>query len=373
MASNYYDILGVEKNASDDEIKKAYRKLAHKHHPDKTGGDEAKFKEINSAYQVLSDKQKRSQYDQFGQTFESAQGGQTGGFGGFDFSGFQGFGSQGSQGSQGFEFNFGGEDLGDIFSDIFGGSSGGGRRARRKSGRDIQVDAEISFEEMVRGAKRIISLYRSVACEHCGGTGGEPEEKEENCPTCKGSGQVRQTTSSFFGTFSQVGVCPECQGSGKIYKARCRECGGDGKVKREEKIEINIPAGIQNGQTVSLEGQGEAGDRGARPGNLFINVHVLPHNKFKREGENIISDEKITYSQATLGDKIEVETIDGPMRMKIPSGTQSGEVFRIRDKGVPHLGKRGRGDQLVKIIVEIPKHLSREQKRLIEELGELDK
>jgi molecular chaperone DnaJ len=373
MARDFYEILGVTKGASDDEIKKAYRKLAHQHHPDKKGGDEAKFKEINEAYQVLSDKSKRAQYDQFGQTFNQggfSDGGQPGGgFGGFDFGGFS---RQGGTG--GFNFEFGGEDLGDIFSDIFGGGfSGGSRRTRKKAGRDIQVDAEISFSEMVRGAKRKINLYKSAVCQHCEGTGGEPGVKQETCPTCKGSGQVRQTVSSFFGTFTQAGVCPQCQGSGKIFKVSCRECGGDGKVKREEEIEINIPAGIQDGQTISIEGGGEAGERGARPGNLFINVHILPHEKFKREGENIISDEKITFSQAVLGDKIDVETIDGPMRMKIPSGTQSGEVFRIRDKGVPHLGKRGQGDQLVKIIVDIPKHLSREQKRLIEELGELDK
>jgi len=367
--ADYYNILGVSKGASDDEIKKAYRKLAHQHHPDKAGGDEKKFKEINEAYQVLSDKTKRAQYDQFGQTFDQAGrsgGGQ--GFGGFDFSGFQGFGSQGSQG---FNFEFGGENMGDIFSDIFGGGFDGGRSRQRK-GQDIQVDIEIDFPEMVKGARRVINLRKSIVCDVCEGTGGEPSAKKETCPTCKGSGQVRKNVRSFFGSFSQVSTCPTCQGKGKAYSEKCHKCGGDGKVKSEETIEIEIPAGIENGQTISLRAQGEAGEYGAPAGDLYVNVHVAPHSKFKREKNNIISEEHITFSQAVLGDKIDVETIGGTIKMKVPAGTQSGEVFRIKDEGVPYLGKRGRGDQLVKIIVQIPKHLSREQKDLIERLQSLD-
>lgn len=368
MASNYYNTLGVDKNASDDDIKKAYRKLAHKHHPDKSGGNSEKFKEINEAYQVLSDKTKRQQYDQFGQTFEQGQrNGQGGfsGFEGFDFSGFQqGFGGQGSDFSGGFE---------DIFSDIFGGNFGGGsRRSSAKSGRNIQIDAEITFEEMVSGARRDVSLLRRVKCDACQGSGGEPGAKEEICRTCNGNGQVRQTVRSFFGTIAQTVVCPTCKGVGKTYSKKCHKCDGEGRVKENQNIHIDIPAGISDGQTISLQGQGEAGERGAASGDLYVTVHVKSHQKFQRKGNNILSTEHVSFSQATLGDKINVQTIEGQVNMKIPSGTQSGEIFRIKEKGVPELGRSGRrGDQLVTIIVDIPKNPTREQKRIIEELGKL--
>lgn len=375
MAINYYNILGVSKDASDEEIKKAYRKLAHKYHPDKAGGDEKKFKEINSAYQVLSDKAKRQQYDQFGQTFDQ------GGFGG---GGFEGFSRQGET-AGGWDFGdifkdgnfsagggsaFGGEfsgDFSDIFSDIFSSGRSRGRR-RAKAGQDIQVDVEISFSEMVRGASRNIRLYKTVKCSVCNGTGGEPDAREETCPTCQGLGQVQKNTRSFFGSFSQILTCPDCRGSGKIISKKCKKCGGDGRVKEEQEIKIEIPAGISDGQTISLEGRGEAGETGAPSGDLLVNVHIAPHQKFKREGNNIISQEFITFSQAVLGDKIPVETIDGQVKMKIPSGMQSGEIFRIKGEGVPILRKGGRGDHLVKIIVKIPKNLTREQRELIENL-----
>ena len=362
MAKDYYDILGVSRGSSDDEIKKAYRKLAHKYHPDKSGGDEKKFKEINEAYQVLSDKSKRSQYDQFGQTFEGAGPGGGQGFGGFDFSGFQ----QGFDG-QGFDF---GEGFGDIFSDIFGGRQ---TRDRRQPGRDIQVDVEISFEEMVRGAKREVNLYRRVQCDVCHGTGGEPGSKEETCPTCKGSGKVQQTVRSMFGSFAQVSNCPTCSGSGKTYSKKCHKCAGEGRIKEDQKISVDIPAGISSGQTISVRGQGEAGEKGAQSGDLYVNVYVKPHPKFKRDNDNIISSEHISFSQATLGDKIKVETIEGDVTMKVPQGTQSGELFRIKGKGVPSLRGSSRGDHLVKIVVDVPKKLSREQKKLIEDLGKLDR
>jgi len=364
MANDYYKTLGVEKGASDDEIKKAYRKLAHKHHPDKSGGDEAKFKEINEAYQVLSDKTKRAQYDQFGQNFNQSGGGGGQGFGGFDFSGFQGFGGQ--QGG----FEFGGGDFSDIFSDIFGGGRGS---SNQKAGQDIQVDTEISFEEMVNGVRKEFRLYKRMTCDHCYGTGGEPGEKEETCATCKGRGKIQRTVRSILGTFSQTSTCPTCNGKGKIYSKKCSKCGGDGRVRQEEVVQVEIPAGIFSGQTISAQGKGEAGEAGAPAGDLYVNVHILPHKKFKREENNILSTEKISFAQAVLGDKIEVETVDGKVKMKIPDGTQSGELFRIRDKGAPILGRRGRGDHLVKIIVEIPKKLSREQKRLIEQLREEEK
>lgn len=356
MAKDYYNILGVSRGASDDEIKKAYRKLAHKYHPDKAGGDEKKFKEINEAYQILSDKTKRAQYDQFGQTFEQA-GAQ--GFGGFDFSGFRGFGEE--------RFEFGGFE--DIFSDIFGEGFGGERTRRAKAGRDIQVDAEISFEEMVRGASRDIKLYKTVKCSHCGGAGGEPGSKEGTCPTCGGTGQIQKTSRSFFGSFTRVSTCTACQGTGKTFSQKCRKCGGDGRVKEERTIRVEIPAGISDGQTISLHGQGEAGEFRAPSGDLYVNVHVRPHHKFKRESNNIFSSEYITFSQAVLGDKITAETIEGSVKMKIPAGTQSGEIFRIKGKGIPYLENRGkRGDHLVKIVVEIPRSVSREQKDLVEKL-----
>lgn len=364
MANNYYEILGVPKGASDDEIKKAYRKLAHKYHPDKAGGDEQKFKEINQAYQVLSDKAKRAQYDQFGQTFEGAGGGagSAGGFGGFDFGGFDfgGFSSGGRAGSGGgFE---------DIFSDIFGGQS----RNHQQAGNDIQIDVEISFEEMVRGTSQEVNLYRNVVCDNCDGSGGEPGTKEENCPTCNGSGKVKKTMRSILGSFTQVSTCSTCRGKGKIFSKKCRKCGGDGRIKREETVKIEIPAGINSGQAISLRGQGEAGEWGAPSGDLYVTVHVRPHEKFTREGDNIISAEHIRFSQAVLGDKIDVETVEGDVRMKVPSGTQSGEVFRIKGKGVSHLGRGGRGDHWVKIIVDVPKNISRDQKKLLEEFDKLN-
>ncbi len=361
MANDYYNILGVAKGASDDEIKKAYRKLAHKHHPDKAGGDEKKFKEINEAYQVLSDKTKRSQYDQFGQTFRPGDfSGQGGPASGFDFSGFDfgdifsGFSERGGPAS-GFE---------DIFSGIFGG--GGSRRKKR--GQDIQIDLEIDFLEMVNGTRMTVNLYKGAQCSRCSGTGGEPGTGTKICPTCRGAGQVQKTTRSFLGSFSQVSACPECQGEGKIFEKKCSQCGGDGRVKEQQSIEINVPAGIENGQTISMSGAGEAGEKGARAGDLYVLIHVRPHEKFSRSGSDIQSTEYISYSKATLGGEVEIDTISGKLILKIPSGTQSGEVFRIKSKGVSDIHNRARGHHLVKILVRIPKKVSREQKKIIEEL-----
>ena len=354
MASDYYEILGVSKGATDDEIKKAYRKMAHKYHPDKQGGDEKKFKEVNEAYQVLSDKTKRQQYDQFGRTFDQggfsgAQGGSQG-FGGFDFSGFQGFSGQGG-------------DFSDIFSDIFGG----GQRAKER-GADIQVDVAIDFSEMVQGVEKEINLYKTIVCETCSGTGGEPGASVKTCPTCQGKGRIKKTAQSFLGAFSQIIECSDCKGQGKVYEKKCSKCGGDGRTKSEQKIKINIPAGIGDGQTIALRSQGEAGAQGAEPGDLYVTVHVEPHSKFERKGQDILSQEHISFPLAALGGKISVETLEGEITLKIPSGTQSGEIFRIRNKGVKSFQGGTQGHHLVKIIVDVPKKLNRKQKKIMEEL-----
>jgi len=361
MTTNFYDILGVSKGASDDEIKKAYRKLAHKYHPDKAGGNEAKFKEINEAYQVLSDKAKRQQYDQFGQTFQGAGGGPAGGGfgqGGFDFSGFD-FGDifgQARQGSGGFE---------DIFSDIFGGNA----KTRRKTrGQDIQVDVEIDFSEMVKGTEKEIRLRKNVVCDRCQGLGAEPGVGTKTCPTCGGAGRIRKTARSFFGSFEQVVECPECHGEGMVPEKKCAKCGGEGRIKEEQVIKISIPAGIQDSQTISLQGRGEAGGRGSVPGDLYVTIHVRAHKKFERKGQDILSTEYILFSTAVLGGKVEIETIDGKLILKIPAGTKSGETFRIKNAGVPELQGRGRGNHLVMVVIQTPKSLSREQKELIEKL-----
>jgi molecular chaperone DnaJ len=367
MAKDLYDILGVSKNASEDEIKKAYRKLAHKHHPDKSGGDEAKFKEASSAYSVLSDKAKRSQYDQFGQTFDGAGTGGGQGFGGFDFGGFSSHGNQ-----AGFDFSGGGFE--DIFSEMFGGASrGGGGRTRAQAGNDIQVDVEITFDEMAQGVKKDIRLQKFSRCATCKGSGGEPGSSEETCKTCHGKGQIQRTVKSFLGVFNQAEICPSCHGKGKTFAKQCHTCHGDGRTRTEQTITVDIPAGIQNGQAISLSGQGEAGEAGARSGDLFVAVRVKPHPYFERKGDDVFSTAEISFAQAVLGDKIEVETLEGDVVMKIPAGTQSGEIFRIRDKGIPHLQKWGRGDHMVKVVVHIPKKLSKEQQRLIEGLKSLER
>ncbi len=364
MAKDYYQMLGVARGASADEIKKAYRKLAHAHHPDKKGGDEAKFKEINEAYQVLSNKEKRAQYDQFGETF--SQGGGGGGGAGFgDFGrGFEGF----SNGN--FHFEGGFED---IFSDIFGGGRSGRGRSRRR-GSDIQVDVEISFEEMASGVRKTISLRREVSCSSCSGTGGKRGSKEKDCSTCHGTGQIRRTVRSILGTFQQADVCGDCQGRGKVYAEKCSECRGSGHVKKSEEIPLDIPAGIEDGQMLSLSGEGEAGEAGSPSGDLLIAIHVRPHPIFSRRGNDILSNISISSVRAALGDTVSVATIEGDISMKIPAGTQSGEVFRVRSKGLLPVGSSwGRGDHLVTVTVRIPKHLSREERKLFEALREIEK
>jgi molecular chaperone DnaJ len=376
MSKDYYNTLGVGKDASDDEIKKAYRKMAHKYHPDKQGGDEAKFKELNEAYQVLSDKEKRSQYDQYGQTFEHAQS-QGGGFSGFE--GFRDFSSY----AEGFDFNFGGRKerggggfsgFEDIFGDIFSQAGFGGQNQKRgrNRGEDIQIDVEIDFIEMALGAEKETELYKRVKCEKCQGEGVEPGYKKVECSTCGGEGQIRTNRRTILGTFQQTSICPDCQGEGKIPEKKCSKCGGDGRTREYEKIKIRIPAGINNGQSIRLEGMGESGGRGGEAGDLYVTVHVAKNKNFERKDDDVHSKTEISFSQAALGDKIEVETVEGPVNLKIPAGTQSGEVFRLRGKGIKHLGHYGHGNHYVKIQVVTPKNLSGEEKELLEKLGQLE-
>ncbi|MEK7569933.1 MAG: molecular chaperone DnaJ [Patescibacteria group bacterium] len=364
MAKDYYDLLGVSRSATEDEIKKAFRKKAHEFHPDKTHGDETKFKEVNEAYQVLSNKEKRGQYDQYGQTFDDArrQGGGPGAG-----AGFGGFGQQG-----GFQGNVDMGDLGDIFGDMFGFGGGRSRRTRKQSGADIQADLRLTFREAVFGVTKEFSLYKEAVCNVCDGSGAEPGTKVTTCSTCKGSGQVQRVVNSIFGQMAQAVVCSTCDGQGSIPSQKCKTCGGDGKRKQDVLIKVNVPAGIDDGETLRLSGQGEAGERGAGAGDLFLRIQVQTDPRYKRTGADIISDAHLGLASAALGTKVEVETLDGPVSMKIPAGTQSGKVFRLADKGVPHLRKRGRGDHLVTIIVDTPRKISGERKKLLKKLAELE-
>ncbi|MFO7806975.1 MAG: molecular chaperone DnaJ [Candidatus Moraniibacteriota bacterium] len=353
---DYYEILGVSKDASQDEIKKAYRKMAHKYHPDKKDGDEKKFKEANEAYQILSDPQKRKQYDQFGSAFSQAGAGGAGGAGGGGFGGFQDFDFSGfSGGSGGFE---------DIFSDIFGG---GGASQRQRAGSDVVVDVSISFEEMANGVEKEVDLYKKTECKTCGGTGAKNKETQE-CSKCKGSGKIKRMRQTFFGTFSQVEVCDQCYGKGRIPKEKCPDCGGDGIVRDYQRTKINIPAGIEDGQVIKVSGMGEASEYGGPAGDLYVRIHIKEHPRFTRKENDIFSKEKITFSQAALGDKIETETIDGKVKLKIPAGIQSGDLLKIKGKGIRKFGSIGRGDHFVEVKVDVPSRLSWKQKKLIEDL-----
>ncbi len=365
MPEDYYKILGVAKNASPDEIKRAYRRLAQQYHPDK-GGDAQKFKEVNEAYQVLSDPQKRGQYDQFGQTFEQAQaGGGARGFEGFrDFSSFAeafNFGHNGN-GNGGDSFGFE-----DIFENIFGG--GGGRATRRNRGANISVDIEISLEEAYQGVEKEINLYKGSVCPRCQGSGAEPGAKLKECPTCHGRGEVEQRSRGGFFSFSQVVICPTCGGSGKKPEKVCTQCGGDGRIKEEKILNIKIPAGIQEGQVISLAGQGEAAPHGGASGDLYVTIHVRPDPRFRREGDNLVYELPISFSQAALGAKIEVPTLSGRVNLKIPEGIESGTVIRLDSKGMPHLQRRGFGDMMVKVKIKTPKKVSKRAKELLEELN----
>jgi len=355
---DYYKILGVERSASKDDIKKAFRKLAHEHHPDKTKGDktaEQKFKDASEAYAVLSDEQKRQQYDTFGSAgagFNPGAGGfgGQGGFGGFDFSQF----TQGN--GQGFEF-----DIGDIFGDFFGG----GRQARQQRGRDISIDIQVSFEESVFGVERDILLTKTASCLTCNGSGASPGSKMETCKKCNGKGKVNETRRSFIGVFNTTKVCDLCHGKGQVPKDKCATCRGEGVLERQQEITVKIPPGMEDGEMIRLGGMGEAIPSG-QPGDLYVKVHVKPHPSIKKEGINLIMDTKVKLTQALTGGEQTVKTLDGEIVLNIPAGTNTGEILRIKGKGVPHGGRRG--DLFIRIIIDIPKKLSKAAKQAIEEL-----
>ena len=358
MSKDYYKILGLEKNASVDDVKKAFKKSAMQHHPDRPGGDEKKFKEINEAYQVLGDAEKRKRYDQFGSDFE-----QQGGFGGgVNWEDFM----QQARGG-GFSGNFGGVDLGDIFGEMFG--FGGGRQGRREArGNDIQVDIEINFKEAAFGVEREISLRKQEKCDVCQSSGAEPGSAVDTCHTCKGQGQVAQIRRTILGSMQTVTTCPDCRGRGKRAGKKCKHCGGDGIMAKTSNIKLKIPAGIDDGQSIRLTGHGEAASHGGQSGDLYARVHVKPLKGFAREGYDIYTEKEISYPQAVLGDHIAVETLDGEIKLVVPEGTESGQLIRLRDKGVPRLEGRGRGDQYVKVKIRVPKKLNRETRKKLEEL-----
>jgi molecular chaperone DnaJ len=354
---DYYEVLGVAKQASADEIKKAFRKLAVKYHPDKEGGDETKFKEINEAYEVLKDSSKRQRYDQFG---HAGVGGSSGGAGGGNP--FQGFGGQG----QNVNFDFGDLGLGDIFSSFFGGA--GGQRGNRR-GQDVAVNITLSFEEAIFGAEKEIAVTLDDVCSHCKGNGAEPGHELKTCPTCKGSGQVNRIMNTMFGQIQQATICPTCEGRGKVPEKACTVCHGKGTERRRQIVKLKVPAGIDDGATIRLNGRGEALRGGGEKGDLYVNVRVKPHKHFTREGDLILSDEHISMIQAALGAEIEVDTVDGALTMRIPAGTQSGTDFKLSDHGVPHLRGDGRGAHIVTIHVDTPTKLSKKQKELLQEFG----
>lgn len=364
---DYYEVLGVGKSASADEVKKAFRKKAIEYHPDR-GGDEAKFKEVNEAYEVLKDSSKRQRYDQFGHAGVGSSAASDGG------NPYAGFGNQGFGGAQGqnIHFDFGDLGLGDIFSSFFGGGQPGGGRQQQRRGQDISTSIDITFEQAVFGTEVGIRYGAQVQCSHCKGTTVEPGHQLETCPECKGSGQVTQTMRTIFGNIQQASVCPRCKGAGKIPEKVCTVCRGSGTEFKDRDIKIKVPAGIDDGTTIRLREQGNAIARG-ESGDLYVDVRVKSHKKFTREGDLILSEETVNMVDAALGTEIEVETVDGPVQMKVPPGTQSGTDFKLSGHGVPHLRGTNRGAHIVTVVVEVPTKLSKEQRELLEQFKSADK
>lgn len=360
MTKNYYDILGVEKGASKDDIKKAFYKLAHKYHPDKNGGDEKKFKEVNEAYQILSDDKKRAQYDQHGRVFDGAGGGPGqegfsgfGGFEGFDPSVFSG------QGFGGFDMG----NLGDIFGEFFSGQGGG---ARTRRGRDISIEITISFSDAVFGSERKILITKNTTCTRCNGSGAKPDTKRKKCTTCNGQGKLHETKRSFMGVFTSIRECDTCGGIGTIPEEECSSCHGHGVIRKQEEVVVHIPGGIESGEMIRLSGAGEAMSHGVS-GDLYVKVGVSPDPVFSRESNNLIMTLPIKLSEALLGAEHSIKTLDGMITVKIPEGVSVGEVLRVRGKGVS-ISPGKRGDLLIKLKVKLPNKLSRKARSVVEEL-----
>lgn len=353
---DYYEVLGIEKSASDTDIKKAFRKLAKQYHPDVNPGDkvaEAKFKEINEAYEILSDSQKRAQYDQFGHagTDPNGFGGYGGGFGDFDFGG-----------------------IGDIFETFFGGA-GFGRTSKNKNGpqrgADLKYSMEIAFEEAAFGIEKEIKINRMENCSECHGLGSKPGTTPSTCKHCNGTGQIQYKQNTPFGQFVNVKTCDVCKGEGKIITDPCKICNGKGKIRKSVTIKINIPAGIDDGQTISLRGEGEPGTRGGPAGDLYVTIRVKQHSLFQRQRNDVICEIPITFVQAALGSELEVPTLDGKVKYTMPEGTQTGTVFRLKGKGIPYIRGNGRGDQFVKVNVEVPVKLNEKQKEILKQFADL--
>ena len=354
---DYYEVLGVSKGASEDEIKKAYKKLARKYHPDLNPDNkeaEEKFKEVNEAYEILSDPNKKARYDQFGFAGVDPNYGAGGAGGGFD---------------GGFDFG----DLGDIFGSFFGGGFGGGRRTNPNApqrGESIRLSLAISFEEAAFGCEKEVSVDRMEQCGTCHGNGCAAGTTPEVCPDCHGTGQVQVRRQTPMGVFATSSPCGRCGGKGKIIHQPCPDCRGSGAVRRRKTIQVSIPAGIDNGQTISVRGQGSAGKNGGPAGDLLVTITVRPHELFRREGTSVLCDAPITFAQAVLGAELEIPTIDGKVKYDLPQGTQSGTTFRLKGKGIPAINGRGRGDQYVTVYIETPRNLNREQKEALKKFAE---
>ncbi len=370
MAKDLYQILGVDRSASADEIKRAYRKLAHQYHPDKGGGNEEKFKEINEAYQVLGDEQKRKSYDQYGSAFTGAGPGGAGGFGGFSGQGFNPFEGFSAQGGSAYGWGNGVEfDLGDIFSDLFGG--GGRKQTRRSKGVDLELPVTISFEDSMRGVTKTVTIDKTDRCKECQGTGAKPGSKVVTCNRCHGQGQVIGQKRTIFGVVQSATTCDVCEGDGKTPEQPCGECGGSGMKKREKTLEIKIPAGIDNGQRIRIQGEGEVGYRGSQHGDLYVVVKVQPSKEFRRDGDNLYKDLPVSFVQATLGTRLEVALVDGKIEVKVPAGTQPGTVMKVGGKGAPVVNSGRKGDLYLTVRVVVPNKLSKKEKELVMELAKL--
>lgn len=355
---DYYDVLGVPKNAGADDIKKAYRKLAIQYHPDKNPGNaeaEEKFKEASEAYEVLSDEQSRAKYDRFG---HEATGAGYGGGGGADFNDIF------SRFSDIFE--------GTGFEGFFGGARGGQRRARGQRGADLRIKLKLTLEEIAQGTEKTLKIRRQVTCKSCAGTGAQDGSSHQTCPTCNGVGEVRQQVGGGFFSQIVVSACPTCNGEGKIITQKCMACSGEGRVPEEQSISVNIPAGVSDGMQLSMRGQGNAGKRGGDPGDLLVQFEEIPHEYLVRDGENVIFDLYVNFADAALGANVEVPTLSGKARFKVEPGTQSGEIKRLKGKGIPNINGYGAGDQLVHVNVWTPRALSSEEKKLLEKLRASD-